>query len=162
MTRQSRLIHETPKNKNDTLFADSGGMRSTEYLHPLAKTRRRPAFSGTAKEQSSNDSPKKRNRDRLWNHWVQREERCALSRFPKIVKTVCGQARHWDRLGAGSRVERAEPRREKDLVALRTCEPAQLNRQRLRYFIPVARRARVCQADVRANAEHFHPRQARN
>jgi len=138
-------------------------MRSTEYLHPLAKTRRRPAFSGTAKEQSSNDSPKKRKRDGLWNHWVQREERYALSCFPKIVKTVCGQACHWNRLGAGSRVERSEPRREKDLVALsRTCEPAQRNRQRLRYFILVARRARVCQADVRANAEHFHPRPARN
>ena len=80
-------------------------MRSTECLHSLGKTHRRPPFSSTAKEQSSDDSPKKRERDRFWNHWFQREERCALSCFPEIVKTVRGQARHWDRLGTGSRVE---------------------------------------------------------
>ena len=138
-------------------------MRSTECLHSLGKTRRRPAFSSTAKEQSSDDSPKKRGWDRLWNHWFQREERCALSCLPKIVKTVCGQAHHWDRLGTGSRVGWGEPRCEKDRVALsRTCERAQCNRQRLRYFIPVARPARVCREDVHANAEHFHPHLARN
>ena len=125
MTRRSRLIHETPKNKNDTVFADSGGMRSTEYLHPLAKTRSRPAFSSTAKEQSGDDSSKERERDRLWNHWLQREEGRALSCFSKIAKTICEQARHWDRLGTGSRVGWGEPRCEKDRVALsRTCEPA--------------------------------------
>src|SRR4030095_1825302 len=68
------------------------------------KAGRRSAFSTTAKEQSGDDNPKERERDGLWNHWRQREERCALSCFPKIVKTVCGQARHRDRLDACSRV----------------------------------------------------------
>src|SRR5436190_16429803 len=87
-------------------------MRATKCLHSLGKARRRSAFSSAAKEQSSDDSPKEREWDRLWNDWFQREERCALSCFPKIAKKVRGQARHWDRLGTGSRLGCGEPRRE--------------------------------------------------
>ena len=64
---------ETFKDKNDTLFADSGEMRPAEYSYSLAKTRRRPAFSNAIKEQSVDDSPKERERDRFWNHWLQRK-----------------------------------------------------------------------------------------
>src|SRR5438270_12788426 len=83
-------------------------MRPTECLHSLGKTRSRPAFSSTAKEQSGDDSPKERERDRLWNHWLQREEGRALSCFSKIAKTICEQARRWDRLGTDSRIAYGE------------------------------------------------------
>ena len=95
---------ETSKNKNHTLFADSGEIRQTECSYSLAKTCRRPALSNAAKEQSGDDSPKKRERDRFWNHWLQREERSEVSRFSQVVETVYGQARHRDRLDACSRV----------------------------------------------------------
>jgi len=56
--RAVHLNHETAKDQNGTLFADSGEMRQTEYLHSLAKTHCRPSFSIAAKEQSGDDSPK--------------------------------------------------------------------------------------------------------
>jgi hypothetical protein len=96
--------YETSKNKNDTLFADSREMRQAECSHSLAKTRRRPAFSNAGKKQSGNDNPKKRERDGLWNHWLQRAERSEASHFSQVVETVRGQARHRDRLDACSRV----------------------------------------------------------
>jgi hypothetical protein len=79
-------------------------MRQAGRLHSLAKTRRRPAFSNAAKKRSSDDSQKERERDRLWNHRLQRGDRSAVSRFPQIVETVRGQAGHRDRLDACSRV----------------------------------------------------------
>src|SRR6266496_4351461 len=81
-------------------------MRPAECLHSLGKTCRRSAFSNTAKEQSSDDSQKKRERDRLWNHRFQREERCDLSRLSQVAEALCGQAHHRNRLGACSRVDR--------------------------------------------------------
>jgi hypothetical protein len=104
LTGWTHLHCETPKNKNDTLFADSGEMRQTECSHSLAKTSRRPAFSNAAKEQSGDDNPKERERDRLWNHWLQREEGSEVSHFRQVVETLCGQAGHRNRLDACSRV----------------------------------------------------------
>ncbi len=82
--------YETSKNKNNTLFADSGEVRQTKCLHSLAKIQCRPAFSNAVKEQSSDDSPEKRERDRLWNHWLERDERSEVSRFSQIVESVRG------------------------------------------------------------------------
>ena len=79
-------------------------MRQAQCLHSLAKTRSGPAFSNAAKERSGDDSPKKRERDGLWNHWLQRKERSTLSRFSQIVETVRRQAGHRDRLDAYWRV----------------------------------------------------------
>jgi hypothetical protein len=79
-------------------------MRQAGCLYSLAKTCGRPAFSNAAKEQSGNDSPKKRERDRFWDHRLQGEERSEVSRFSKIDETVYGQAGHRDRLDACSRV----------------------------------------------------------
>ena len=113
-------------------------MRPADCLHSLAKSRGRPAFSSAAKEQPSYDSSKEREWDRLWNHWFQREERSDLSHVSQVAEVFCGQARCGDQLGAYLRVARQ-------------FEPIQ-----------VARRARVCQEDARANAEHFRPHLVRN
>jgi len=84
-------------------------MRPAECLYSLAKTRRRPAVSSAAKEQSSYDSAKERAWHRLWDYWFQREERGDLPRVSQVAEIFCGQARCGDQLGAYSRVARLLP-----------------------------------------------------
>src|ERR1044072_8865566 len=79
-------------------------MRQAEGLHSLAKTIRRSASAGAAKEQSSHDHSEDRKRDGLWNCWLQREKRCHLSRFSQVIEIVRGQACDRNRLDANQPV----------------------------------------------------------
>jgi hypothetical protein len=144
--------YEAPQSENDTLFASSRKMWRTGGLHTLAKTGRRPALTIANQEQPRHDDSKEREWDRFRNRRFQRKKRRNLSPVSQIAETLCGQAHHWNRLGACSSVGRLSSLLESSL-------PLELHgKSRLS---PVARRARVCQADAHANEARSHLRRAR-